>query len=491
MYMKSLSAVKSVFIICILLSSCTHTEVETADGDAALLSAPRAIASPANDDEFFFNYRLSSFAPATEPFIKETFGETTVFEDIAFWEYASYTSCAVGFGTNLPTVSIVEYGETAAYGHTTVQSESYFYRHLHYIRGLESGKTYHYRIVAQDYDGVTISSADRAFTAKQPDADVIRIPDDMEGDPPFFLTRSDAEYVLTQDLTAPALAINIKADNVKLDLDGHTIVYDDAPFAGEWPEYNYNDDATAGIRAGLWNKINFKILNGTVRQGRNGGKGHVPIFLFHMGHTYNEIAGITVDYYGGNMGGMVTSNGHVHHNVLYDRGTTVDDRHSGVRAIATAAGVAHPDNNFSFNSLRRFRHFGIGSTSGIVCGNEPYSDSFDTNSFALAAGDNVEVSGNRIFGMGYLPIGIVWGSDLHVKENFIYLRGFAPSVRSEEYGRKSAIAGMRLTDGNMKNLLYEDNVVVLKPEDGCTQARGIWGFNAVNNKNIVYRRNTV
>ncbi|MDR2120143.1 MAG: carboxypeptidase-like regulatory domain-containing protein, partial [Tannerella sp.] len=26
---------------------------------------------------------------------------------------------------------------------------------------------------------------------------------------------------------------------------------------------------------------------------------------------------------------------------------------------------------------------------------------------------------------------------------------------------------------------------------GCTQARGIWGFNAVNNKNIVYRRNTV
>jgi hypothetical protein len=48
-----------------------------------------------------------------------------------------------------------------------------------------------------------------------------------------------------------------------------------------------------------------------------------------------------------------------------------------------------------------------------------------------------------------------------------------------------------VTDGNVKNLLYENNVIVLKPEDGCTLARGIWGFNGVNNKNIVYRRNTV
>ena len=337
-------------------------------------------------------------------------------------------------------------------------------------------------------------SGDHTFTPKTLTGDIIRIPEDMEGDAPYFLTQGNAKYVLTQDLTVPALAININAHNVELDLDGHTIIYDDgAPTVAVnvWTDYAYNDQATAGIRAGLWNKTNFKILNGIIKQGRNGGKGFVPVYLFHMGDTYNEIAGLTVDYYGENMGGMVTSNGHVHHNVVYDRGTTIEDRHSGIRAVATAASASRPDNDFSFNSLRRFRHMGMGATSGKISHNELYSDSFATNSFALAAGDNVEVSNNKIFGMGYLPIGIGWGSDMHVRNNFIYMRGFAPTMRSEEYGRKSAIAGMRLTDGNMKNLLYEDNVIVLKPEDNCVQARGIWGFNAAGNENIVYRRNTV
>jgi hypothetical protein len=50
---------------------------------------------------------------------------------------------------------------------------------------------------------------------------------------------------------------------------------------------------------------------------------------------------------------------------------------------------------------------------------------------------------------------------------------------------------MRITDGNVHDLYYENNTVVLKAEDGCVQARGIWSFNSVNNKNIVYRRNTI
>lgn len=96
--------------------------------------------------------------------------------------------------------------------------------------------------------------------------------------------------------------------------------------------------------------------------------------------------------------------------------------------------------------------------------------------------------------MGYNPIGIGWGNNLHVKDNFIYLRGFAPSMRSQEYNRKSAVAGMRVTNyysDPLENMLFEDNVIVLKAEDGCTQARGIWTSNNVNDRNFVYRRNTV
>jgi hypothetical protein len=479
-----------------LLSSCIYGDIEECDNKSELLSPPHAIANPKNDDEYFFNYRLTQFAPATEPLIKETFGDALTFEEVGFWEHSSYTSGVVGFTTNLPAISLIEYGETTAYGHTTTQSESYFYQHLHYIKGLESGKTYHYRFIAQDYDGATISSADHTFTTQQLTADVIRIPEDMEGGPPYILTQGNAKYVLTQDLTVPTLAINIKTNNVELDLDGHTIIYDNVPSTVVGSGI-YDETATFGIRAGLWNFVNFTILNGTIKQGKNGGAGAIgqgynPLFLNHMGGaSYNEVAGLTVDYYSDNIGGLYTGNGHIHHNVLYDRGSAIDDRHMAVRALSRSSDYWNPNTIVAFNSLRRFRHWGIGGFSGTVEHNELYSDSFDTNSFAIAAGDNLEIRNNKIFGMGYLPIGIGWGNNIYVKNNFIYMRGFAPTMRNEEYGRKSAIAGMRITDGNVHDLLYEDNTIVLKPEDGCIQARGIWSFNSVNNKNIVYRRNTV
>jgi hypothetical protein len=495
-FFMKLSTVKYLLLSSFLLSSCVFTEVDETNSEEQSLPPPHAIANPQNDDEYFFNYRLAHFAPSTEPLIKETFGDVLTFEEIGFWEHNAYTSHVVGFTTNLPSITIVEYGETTAYNHTTPQSESYFYQHLHYIKGLESGKTYHYRFLAQDYDGATISSGDHTFTAKQLTADVIRIPEDIEGEPPYILTQDNAKYVVTQDLIVPTMAINIKAHNVELDLDGHTIIYDNVP-SNVVGSGIYDETATFGIRAGLWNFTNFRILNGIIKQGVNGGdgvigQGYNPLFLNHMGSaSYNEVAGLTVDYYGGSIGGMWTGNGHVHHNLIYDRGIEIDNRHAAVRAIARGSDYVHPNSDISFNSLRRFRHYGIGAYSGKIEHNELYSDSFETNSFALAAGNNLTIANNKVFGMGYLPIGIGWGSNLDVKGNFIYMRGFAPSRRSQEYDRNSAIAGMRITDGNVQNIRYEDNIIVLKPEEGCTQARGIWGFNAVNNKNIVYRRNTV
>jgi hypothetical protein len=490
--MKPLT-VKYILGMGLVLSSCTITEEKETGGGKNLLSPPHAIAYPRNDDESFFNYRLALFAPATEPFIKETFGEALRFEDNGFWEHNSYTSHVVGFTTNLPAISIVEYGETTAYGHTAVQSESYFYQHLHYIKGLESGKTYHYRFIAQDYDGATLASGDHTFSPKPLGADVIRIPEDLEGDAPYTLTQGNAQYVLTQDLDVPTMAINIKAHNVELDLDGHTITYDNVPshISGSGV---YDEEATFGIRAGLWNFTNFKIWNGVIKQGRNGGagvigEGYNPLFLHHMGVTYNEVAGITVDYYGDNIGGMVTGDGHIHHNVLYDRGTGIDDRHAGIRALRVGQ---DPNNDVSFNSLRRFRHCGIRSSGKIAC-NELYSDSFATNSFVLSPADKGEsqLENNKIFGMGYNPVGTGWGSNMQTKNNFIYLRGVSTAGRSQEFERNSAIAGMRVTAGDVKNLLFEDNTIVLKPEDGCTQARGIWTFNATGNENIVYRRNKI
>ncbi|MDR2810259.1 MAG: hypothetical protein LBB84_06850, partial [Tannerellaceae bacterium] len=369
----------TTLVLCLTSISCIDVIDIGDDVPKDLLKVPTSFSNPKNDDEYFFNYRLTNFAPDTEPFIKETFGSLLTFEEIGFWEHTSYTSHVVGFTTNLPAVSIVEYGETTDYGHTTAQSESYFYQHLHYIRGLESGKTYHYRFIAKDCDGVTISSGDHTFTPKHLTADIIRIPEDMEGDPPYVLTRNGGKYVITRDLSVPTMAINIKADHIEIDLDGHTIIYDNVPSKVVGSGI-YDEEATFGIRAGLWNYNSAKIWNGIIKQGINGGsgvagQGYNPIFLNHMGgQSYNEIAGITVDYYGGSIDGMTTGNGHTHHNVLYDRGSVIDDRHAAVRAMATRTQTSNPNNIFAFNSLRRFRHWGIGSTSGKVEHNELYSD---------------------------------------------------------------------------------------------------------------------
>jgi hypothetical protein len=168
----------------------------------------------------------------------------------------------------------------------------------------------------------------------------------------------------------------------------------------------------------------------------------------------NEIAGLTVDYYSDSAPGMYTDKGYIHHNLLYDRGNKVSDRHMGIRAMqANETGYSE----VAYNSLRRFRHRGI--NSGLfVHDNELYSDSFATNSFALNAGDNATVINNKVFGMGDNPIGIGWGSDLRVADNFVYIWCYSPTQRFDEYEvRSSSVAGMRfthLTAQNYANMLF-------------------------------------
>ena len=466
------------------------------------LVPPQLIPQPQNDFEYFFNFRLENFKPDTEPFIKETFGNVLRIEDQGYWEYNSYTSHVVSFSTNLPAISVIEYGETTGYGQKTIQSDSYYYQHLHYIKGLESNITYHYRIIVKDYDGNVIVSEDRSFTTRDMEADnVIRIPEDIGGEAPYKLTTANAKYVLTQDLTVNDLAINIKVNDVELDLDGHTIIYDNGEpkvIGDWWNDYTYDEEASFGIRAGLWNLKNIKIFNGTIIQGANGGTGFIglgfnPILLYHMwGDSYNEVGGVTVDYYGPSVTGMYIDNGYVHHNVVIDRGTVVDNRHQGIKAMELGSNAA---NKVAYNSIRRFRHQGI-MGSGSKHHNELYSDSYDSNSFLIAAGRDGKIEHNKMFGMGYNPVGTSWGSNTVISNNFIYLHGTAPTMRSNEYQRLSGIAGVRYTlyggeTAEYENSLYEDNTIVLKPWKGCNLARGIWTSTGDRNKGVIYRRNTV
>ncbi|MDR0833410.1 MAG: T9SS type A sorting domain-containing protein [Candidatus Symbiothrix sp.] len=459
---------------------------------------PDSITQP---DNWFFNFRLKNFAPGTEPLIKQTFGTTTKFETGGDWDYNSYNSHAVGFQTNLPTIALIEYGTTTAYGQATAQSDSYFYNHLLYIKGLQENTTYHYRIKAQDYDGKVITSADKTFTTKSFTTEIKLTQSDF----PLNITKAGT-YVLTEDVTSNTLGINIKSSDVIIDLNGHTLIYDNGTpkLVGKTCyDYMYGEEASYGIRAGLWNFVHQKIYNGIIKQGANGGAGIIghgfnPLYC---SGAFDEVAGVTADYYGDNITGMMFQYGNtaVHHNIVNDRGSKVDDRDQLISAIRNGDGK-YAWSEIAYNSIRRARQCGIRG-SGIKHHNEIYSDSYVTNSFLIQPGTNgthggAQTYNNKLFGMGYMPIGIGWASETTTKDNFIYMIGTAPTKRSAEYTTISEIAGIRFTiyGGNIApwhNMLYENNTIILKPWKGCSIARGIWGANGENCENIVWRNNTV
>ncbi|MCL2164555.1 MAG: hypothetical protein FWH55_09230 [Oscillospiraceae bacterium] len=453
---------------------------------------PVPIANPQTPDEEFFNMRLQFFLPETEPLIKDTFGSALRFENEAFWEYESYYSRAISFATNLPTLAKIEYGPDTNYGFTTDQTESYYYQHLFHLTGLTPANTYHYRIKVKGADGAFLTSEDYTFTTPAIPADIIRIPQDLEDQSlPYRLTGNDKKYLLTQDIFAPNGGILLGGYNVTLDLGGHTIIYDNElnPIINEFladnaGDYMYNEDFTYGIRSALWNFQNQKIFNGVIIQGANGGTGlcgdgYNPLYFTHTSNV--EIGGIIADYYGDSVGGIASDyDSYVHHNVIYDRGSVIDNRHQQIRAIT---GNWTSYNVVAYNSLRRCRQTGI-SGSRECYGNEIYGDSFAPNSYLVSFINNAEIYRNKIFGLGHSPVGIGGGTthDTMVRNNFIYVNAWAPEIRDDEYYRLSGVSGIRwqiyndeeFVGVNWDNNIITDNVIVAKAWAGASYIRALW-----------------
>ncbi|MDR2202100.1 MAG: hypothetical protein LBP26_04985 [Clostridiales bacterium] len=454
------------------------------------------------DDDYFFNFRQENFAPSTEPLINKTFGNALIFDEASFWQYPSYNSFCAGFSLNLPALALLEYGETVNLGKRTAQSDGYYYNHTLYITGLSEGKKYYFRLAAKGYDGATVTSKIYSFRTRRTAADgVIKIPDDLQGThfteedgtvregPPYYLTAEGAKYVLTRDLTVPQGAVIIKAHNVTLDLNGFTISYDNA--APEVDVIYYNERTPYGIRTGLWNYSGEKIYNGRVVQGSQNTVGAVPVHLYHDSPGGDaEVAGVTVVWRSDDTHGITSGHADVRHCVVHDKGSVITNRHDGVRAVHGDGG-----GRVVYNSFRRFRHVGVRGDFDEVSYNEMYSDSFATNSFALSASNGQVMRGNKIFGTGYLPIGIGWAKDIDVRDNFIYMLGTAPSRRSSEYGRDSGIAGIRYTVYNegdeAPRAYFKNNIVVLKAYDDCAYARGLWLGNSPKSPGWLFESNTV
>jgi len=463
----------------------------------------------------------------TETFVFSSGAETPV-EISEEWSHVSETSAFIYWQTNDSVYSYVEYGLTTSYGQQTpIQQDSWltdmeissqygYYSHAHYLTNLQHNTEYHYRLVIIDKDSQIIYGSDQTFTTQDYTGNRIEVPGALSG-PLYLLDQDNTVYVLTQDITVPQRAFEIRGNNITLDLDGHTVIYnnefDNDPNLLDLGDFPYfRDNAAMGVyidSGGVGS--NNKVFNGIIKQGPGNtnstweGIGFNPIYVYSGDN--NEIAGVTLEWWAAQAGGLFYhwggNNVHLHHNVVNDNGTLILHRHKMVRGIKSPAGGS--DIQIDHNLLKRVRQTAISfdtseGGSGKIYNNEIYLDSWSTNSYGIWHGggsNGYQTYDNKIFGTGYHLIGI--GTTGGTMNGEIYdnnIEFFASNKtygRWSEYGFNTSINGLRMTWG-AENINYHDNVVVLNVmTDGITEGkhRGTWLWADNKTINITFVNNSI
>ncbi len=473
--------------------------------DVTMIATYKDTGSPTDYWPAFNYFCKKYFGPEIESRQYEFDGNTLAFETApsSEWKYVSKNSACIAFETSLPAKTYIEYGTTTSYGsavyiETGDESERYYYLHLGYLTGLADNTTYHYRFVAEDERSNTITSSNKTFTTATPSGSVAYIPGSM-GSAPYVLSSANTTYILTQDISAPGVAIDIQAHNVTVDLGGHTVTYNTSDNQITDPA-KYMTDGAFGIRE-YWNYYGMKVVNGRIVQGAGyntaseTGTGYNPIHFEGSGSA--EVAGVSLDYIGGQLRGIKTSNGPVHHNVIKDRGGVIINRHQGCDAIRGS------DDAYN-NLIKRARHRSIYKADNVYR-NEIYGDSWATNAHAIQASSNRDVHDNHLFGGGYMLVGIACtggaysgGStnpsgfikNVDIYDNFIHFQVVRPyDDRSAEYGVSSAAHPVRLMWG-IDNVVYHDNMLISYVRGGG-KSRGLWLEHKSIQTDVVFRDNLI
>jgi len=471
-----------------------------------VVSATKSTAQSVYDQ--FSDFCITSFGAEKEPLVYERFGDSLIILEDDFWHHVSRNSATFSFRTNIPAKGIIEYGKNGTFVFKSEPDERHFYRHILRLKNLEAGQSYSYRLVCTDERGNKVYSDHRSFTTPMLTS-YFEIPGHVQG-PPYHLDKEGASYILTEDITTPSTALNIDAADITIDLNGHTVTYDNVAGAvddlskGEYTHWAVQ--GPHGIRTGYRGKnpyiVNGTIVQGAGRTGDNGVGNPVSQPIYATGAT---IRGITVRY-GGDLGtGIMAPQSTVAFCVIEDEGTLVSNRSSG------CAGIFFQEGGEAYgNLLKRVRHKGIGAAE--VChSNEMYLDSWATNSIGIASvkGHTPRTyHSNLIFGTGYHVVAIGWtldaASNVSFANNFVHLVGRAPQDRFSEYGHQVSLNGIRLTqylNGTVPfvNWLYENNVISIDVKGSATingkvvaaEGRGVQLSSDPYIKNLVFRNNIV
>ena len=262
----------------------------------------------------------------------------------AKWAYVSETSAVIYW--RLPRISdsalsYVEYGD----GRKTKITSEPRWAQFHRITGLETGKSYSYRMV--NVDPLTKKETKSAVLTLQTKAfDGKRITS-----APYAIS-SPGRYILTQDVRSGADAITVTAGGVFLDLDGHTIVY------GETSSKQVN---------GVFVKASGKVTvcNGHIEDGKAAGaygaavQGRYnaqPLTVFGISTDVDNYCQYPLKLFG------ACKDIDIHHNHFYSRVTEIENRHYPGNHLLRLDGMQGSCEVYD-NLVTEGCHWGIGMNS--------------------------------------------------------------------------------------------------------------------------------
>jgi len=238
------------------------------------------------------------------------------------------------------------------------------------------------------------------------------------------LDHPDTTYILDNDVQSDNSCFLVTADNVTLDLNGHTITY--ALNGNSTPTYTYNGAdyncfTYNGHRLGNYghygvyidadprqmpdaypligwrwnlNPKNFVLKNGTIKQGTNATHSGDAV---HLTCSNAEICNLTIEISGPDCQAIYARDANIHHNTITSYSNFVENRHEGRAVIYSSKGKVH-DNIIRGGPQWAIR---ISAASGVdgadVYNNDIRHNTVVANGYGIGAyADNMEVYGNKI-----------------------------------------------------------------------------------------------
>ncbi len=376
------------------------------------------------------------------------------------WSYVSETSALIYWqleDISRSALSLVEYGKTKELGSQTALSEKPRWAHLHSLVGLEPGASYFYRRVSIDPESGERRVGELLSFQTEYKENAIRIPGDLPGTSPYVLDQKGATYILTEDIVAEGTAIEISAEGITLDLDGHTVVFGD-----DSPEQVY------GVR--FADPGNSTLCNGWIVQGKRSRDYSTAVSSLDR-PVPTEIFGISTDVHLPNAFPFLLTHANavqIHHNRIYSRVTEIECRHypgNALLRVYTYGGDIHIHDNL----LTEGCHWGINirissrSAKNIeIDHNDIQHHQQYVNGYALSPSDGALVHHNKITSSGR---GVhLTGDGTHFYANYIDTKGHQqlsdlPARTRPFHHRLIELHGIKFEGSSSRNCRIHDNFV--------------------------------